>query len=337
MAKIAYVEKRFGADRLALIATSNQIIEEYQKDGYVLTLRQLYYQLVSRDFLKNDQKNYSKLGDTISDARLAGMIDWEAIEDRTRNVEQNSHWDSPADIIRSVARSYGIDKWFGQNYRIEVWVEKEALAGVFERICSELDVPHLACRGYVSQSEMWRAANRLKRFEKEGCETVILHFGDHDPSGIDMTRDIGERLRMFGCRAKVERLALTFEQVEQYSPPPNPAKTTDSRFDSYQQEYGDKSWELDALEPRVLVDLVREGVYAYRDVDLWDVAVKKEERGRRLLMKASSKWTDLEKVLDTAMLKSTFEDEPEDEPEDDEDENSQDEEEEPESEGEDGE
>ena len=310
--KICYIEKRFCVDRLALIAISNQIIEEYQKDGYVLTLRQLYYQLVSRDYLKNDQKNYSKLGDTISDGRLAGLIDWKAIEDRTRNVVSNSHWDNPADIIRSAADSCSIDKWVSQDYRIEVWVEKEALAGVFERICSELDVPYLACRGYVSQSEMWRAARRLKRFENDGCKTVILHFGDHDPSGIDMSRDIKDRLYMFGARPSVERLALNLDQIEQYKPPPNPAKTTDSRFEGYQSEFGDESWELDALEPRVLVDLVRDGVFSYRDVNKWDAATKQEERDRRLLMRASSTWAKLEQVLDTSTIEETIDKEEED-------------------------
>jgi len=321
MPKICYVEKNFRVDSLIMINRANEIIDNYQAQGYILTLRQLYYQFVSRDLLKNDQKNYSKLGSVINDARLAGLIDWESIEDRTRAVAANSHWDSPADIIKSAARSYATDKWKQQKDRIEVWVEKEALAGVFERICNELDVSHLACRGYVSQSEMWRAARRLKRWEGQGYTTHILHFGDHDPSGIDMTRDIIDRLSMFGSSVTVERLALTYEQVQQYQPPPNPAKATDSRFESYQQEYGDESWELDALEPRVLVDLVREGVYVYRDVDRWDEAVKQERRGQRLLVKTSSRWSELEGILDTGVMEEILDGEKDedDEPEDDED------------------
>jgi len=314
---ICYVDKNFRGDTRLIIDRANGIIEDYLADGYTLTLRQLYYQFVARDVFpdswidvnynrknslpddtKNTQKNYARLGGIINDARLAGLIDWESIEDRTRGVEGNSHWDTPADIIRSAAASYSIDKWATQDWRLEIWVEKEALTGIFDRVCRELDVPLLACRGYVSQSEMWRAAGRMKRWENDGFKTKILHFGDHDPSGLDMTRDIQERFQVFGAGTKIERLALNYDQVQQYNPPPNPAKATDSRFEAYQQEFGDESWELDALEPRVLVSLVQDGVFEHRDVDRWDDAVKREERGHKMLKLASAKWVSVEKFLE---------------------------------------
>lgn len=134
-------------------------------------------------------------------------------------------WDDPADWIRSGARQFAIDKWATQPYRLEVWIEKDALAGVFRRVCSELQVPYFSCRGYTSQSEMWEAAQRLARWEQAGQTPIVFHFGDHDPSGIDMTRDIKDRLDLFGasgaCHIDLRRLALNMDQVEQYSPPPN--------------------------------------------------------------------------------------------------------------------
>ena len=298
--KIKYVERRFAPATLGLISSANTIIAEYQADGYALTLRQLYYQFVSRDMLANTQKSYDRLGSAINDARLAGLVDWLSIEDRTRGVVEQSHWGSPEDVIAAAAAGYARNKWEGQPCHVEVWVEKEALAGVFERICEELDVSWLACRGYVSQSEMWRAARRLLLHEKSLRRTIILHFGDHDPSGIDMTRDIQERLAMFGSSASVLRMALNFDQVEQYSPPPNPAKATDSRFEEYRERFGDESWELDALEPRVLVSLVREGITSVLQTQLWDSAVAREAREKQLLERAADQWGDIAERLSDA-------------------------------------
>lgn len=258
MPKIKYVERDFSDKTLATIGKANEIIAAYTAQGYMLTLRQLYYQFVSRDLIANKTTEYKRLGSIINDARLAGLIDWNAIEDRTRNLASLSHWGSPSDIITSASESFRVDKWEGQPNRVEVWIEKEALAGVFERVCQEFDVPFLCCRGYTSQSEMWVGAQRLLRHAKGGQKPLILHFGDHDPSGIDMTRDIQDRLFMFGCRLELQRLALNMDQVREYDPPPNPAKETDSRFAGYIREYGDESWELDALEPQVLAQLVRD-------------------------------------------------------------------------------
>jgi hypothetical protein len=295
---ICYVPKNFRRTSKAIINAANEIIETYQAQGYSLTLRQLYYQFVARDLLENTQKNYARLGGIINDARLAGLIDWDAIEDRTRNLHRLSMWADPQAIIRSSAGWYLTDKWSTQDYRIEVWIEKEALAGVFERVCDEMEVPFFACRGYTSQSEMWRAAMRLKRWERKGFETVILHFGDHDPSGIDMSRDIEDRLRIFGSHAQFRRLALNMDQVSQYDPPPNPAKVTDSRFEGYAQQFGYESWELDALEPQVLADLVQSTVEEYRDDDDWDARVEAQEAQRRHLKSAARNWELVTSHLD---------------------------------------
>jgi len=298
MPRICYVEKNFRTSTRQIINEANAIIKTYQAQGYSLTLRQLYYQFVARDLLANTQKNYSRLGNIINDARLAGLVDWDAIVDRTRNLKRLSTWEDPSSIINSCAHSYRTDKWSSQNYRIEVWIEKEALAGVFERICNELEIPFFSCRGYTSQSEMWRAAMRLRRWERGGFETVILHFGDHDPSGMDMTRDIEERMELFGSTVDVRRLALNMEQIDQYSPPPNPAKMTDSRFASYVQEYGEESWELDALEPQVLSDLVRDEVLFLRDENEWNARVAEQEKEREHLSATSNRWAQVCSYLD---------------------------------------
>jgi len=176
---------------------------------------------------------------------------------------------------------------------VEVWIEKDALVGVFERVSQELDIGLFSCRGYTSQSEMWVAAQRLRRYEQAGQEVVILHFGDHDPSGLDMTRDITDRLALFGANLDVRRLALTMDQVREYNPPPNPAKETDSRFTAYIQEYGDESWELDALPPDVLADLVRAEVDTLKDLDRWNAATSLEKSHKQTLAAVAESWDDV--------------------------------------------
>lgn len=293
MPKIAYVDKRFNALSRDVIRKANIIIAEYTQQGFDLTLRQLYYQFVSRDFLKNTQKEYKRLGQIISDARLAGLVDWDAITDRTRNLKSLSHWEGPEQIVNAAAESFRLDKWSDQAYRPEVWIEKDALAGVFEGVCQSLDVPYFSCRGYTSQSEMWVAAQRMLVHVKADQIPVVFHFGDHDPSGKDMTRDITDRLTLFVGGIRLERLALNMDQVNKHKPPPNPAKLTDTRADAYVAEYGNQSWELDALDPKTLADLVRKAVLSVRDEKKWKARTKEEEEKRTFLSKAAANWYDV--------------------------------------------
>jgi hypothetical protein len=291
--KICYVPRRFSADARTAIQQANDIIAEYQRQGYSLTLRQLYYQFVSRDLIPNNMKSYKRLGSIVNDGRLAGLIDWSAIEDRTRNLHELASWGSPKSIVAACASQFRIDKWSNQPCRVEVWIEKEALAGVFQRVCDELQVALFACRGYTSQSEMWVAGQRLKKIIDDGREARIIHFGDHDPSGIDMTRDIVDRLEMFSGGVELKRLALNMDQVDEYGPPANPAKISDSRAAEYIRVYGDESWELDALEPNVLAGLVRDFVAGVRDETLWEEALAEEEEHKRLLREVSDQWDSL--------------------------------------------
>ncbi len=317
MPKIEYVPRRFKPAVKAIITHANVVIDDYVKQGFVLTLRQLYYKFIAKDLFpetwidtaynkrmgldpntKNTVKNYKRLGSIINDARLAGHLDWDAIEDRTRAVRAVPHWKTPGEIINSSAYSFRLDKWVGQKFRPEVWIEKEALAGVIEGVCAELDIPYFACKGYTSQSEMWASAMRLKRIAKKFGQTpIILHFGDHDPSGMDMTNDIINRLKIFTGGMELRRLALNMPQIEQYKPPPNPAKETDARFLQYQRKYGNDSWELDALEPAVLAQLIHDAVVGLREKDKYDALVKEELKHRAQLTLCAEKWPRIAKRL----------------------------------------
>lgn len=303
---ICYQPKKFSASSRETIRRANEIIKDYAAQGLDLTLRQVYYQFVSRGWLPNNQTEYKRLGSILNDARMAGEISWDAIEDRTRNLRGKSHWDDPADILRAAAQSYAEDLWDTQDCYVEVWIEKDALVGVLEAVCPKNDVPFFSCRGYTSQSEMWSAAMRLNRAARRGRrQPVVIHLGDHDPSGVDMSRDIRDRLNLFSnasfgdapkfdrnwrpVEIEVRRIALTMDQVQQYQPPPNPAKLTDARAEGYLAQFGDESWELDALEPRTLIQLIQAEIDSCRNMEAWEARVAQQEDNRRKIVQAAKR------------------------------------------------
>jgi len=309
---ICYKNKRFTDQYKDIISKANAVLNEYAAQGYSLTLRQLYYKFVARDLFPayrryvydsskgkwvnhkdgttNCDLNYKWLGNIINDGRMAGLIDWDYLEDRTRSVRMNETFTDGRDALRRLAGWYHIDMWENQKVRPEVWIEKDALVGVIEKTCKNLDVPYFSCRGYTSQSEMWQASQRLLAHKKNGYDTHIIHLGDHDPSGIDMSRDIFDRLEVFMGGVAFERVALNMDQVEQYAPPPDPAKLSDSRCKAYVENYGSSSWELDALEPATINGLIDTAIKKLRDEDQFkkDVARKQEEREK--LTKCAEAW-----------------------------------------------
>lgn len=333
--KIRYESWRPSDDARGVIANADAICRDYARQGYDLTLRQLYYQFVARDLIPNNLQSYKRLGEIVNRARMAGMLDWNYIVDRTRNLAGTSHWAEPGSIMRGAANSYRLDKWADQPVRVEIWVEKEALAGVVGRVAAQTDVDYFSCRGYVSQSEQWRAGRRLARYIEGKQRVVILHLGDHDPSGIDMTRDITDRLRTFiaqdyaddyldaggvpiddtdevfeaiaerlGCDSdevfEVRRIALNRDQIARYNPPPNPAKLTDSRASGYVRAHGYNSWELDALPPDVLAGIITGHIDGLRDDALYTRIQHRESRERQLLTTAADRWSDVVELLDGA-------------------------------------
>jgi hypothetical protein len=265
---------------MAMIEMVNEIVEDYEAMGILMNLRQIYYQFISRDWFpddwvdekynlkhgldpctKNTQKNYKRLGTIINKGRMAGHIDWDQIIDQTRELHSQIEYASPKDFM-----------------------EKEALTGVIAPVCKELRVAYFACKGCPSQSAVYEARNRILNVYDNGEEHVILYLGDHDPTGLDIDRDIRVRLmKMTGYDVVVERIALTMDQVIELDPPPNPAKTTDARYKKYAEQYGDECWELDALEPMYMRNLVRERVRDFIDPDLWNADLEKEQEDKEQL------------------------------------------------------
>ncbi len=267
----------FTAPKLKLIAECNAIIADFQRQGYTMSVRQLYYQLVAADKIENTVQSYKRIADTMTDARMAGLVRWDAIEDRGRDFIERQRWTSPRQIIKASYDSYHMDMWINQDTRVFVIVEKAALIGVLDPACRKYDVPVLAARGYPSVSVMYEMAiDRVVPALEEGKDVIVLHLGDHDPSGIDMTRDLDEKIQMFTRShnfdnyVQIERIALTMDQIDDQRPPPNPAKSTDSRFNGYHDLYGSSSWELDALRPQFIDALVSSHIESHRDNHAWD-------------------------------------------------------------------
>jgi hypothetical protein len=281
------MKKRFkninlGDEALAIIKTADAIIQDYQQQGLRLTLRQLYYQFVSKDLIANTEKSYKRLGKIISDGRLAGLLDWAAIEDRARQPEVPNSFENLADLAEAALRSYKLDRWRDQANYVELWVEKDALAGVLAPIAVKHHVTLMVNRGYSSQSAMYESARRFIAHPDHNA--VLLYLGDHDPSGEDMVRDVEERLSMFGVEdLHVEKLALTMDQIEHYAPPPNPTKLSDSRAAAYVEKFGHESWEVDALNPRTLTGIIERAIKRFCDTEEMARVIAREENDKRKL------------------------------------------------------
>ncbi len=268
-------------EQLGLI---NSIIEEYAEEGYILTLRQLYYQLVSRDIVPNRVQEYAKLSTLLVKGRMAGSVDWEAIEDRIR-IPFLPYWVTDIeDAIQDTVEQYRLNRQEGQDVYIELWVEKDALSGVLKRITSHYHINLMVNRGYSSCTAMHDAYKRFQKQEDEGKEVYILYLGDYDPSGLDMIRDIRERLEEFGVNLIVKPIGLTRKQIDKYNPPSNPAKITDPRAKWYIEEYGNTSWEVDALNPKTLHQLVKNNVERLIDMNLFEKKLHKEKLDKKKLL-----------------------------------------------------
>lgn len=181
---IKYQDFNFRGETLKIIEKANEIIEDFENQGYTLSLRQLYYQFVAGDLIENSEKSYKRLGNMITDGRLAGEISWTAIEDRNRtSARENEGNEDEEEAVSGIEYHIRYNAWQRQDHYIEVWVEKDALLSVVSRACDEWDVPNMACKGYLSASEAWRAGERFKAKYNQGKECILIHLGDHDPSG----------------------------------------------------------------------------------------------------------------------------------------------------------
>ena len=304
-----FIPKRFNAEHQAIIEHAVEMLEELQAGGWEVTLRSLYYYFVAEErWFPNTLQSYKRFGDIIGNGRLAGLIDWDLINDNVRTLEELPRWTDPQDIMVSVVNGYREDLWEGQEVRVHVRIEKDAQIGVVRPVCERWRVPFIACRGNSSLTEMYKAG---KRFDEELCaglRPIVLYLGDHDPSGIDMTRDNVDRLSLFARNdIEVRRIALNRDQVDELNLPGNPAKLTDSRAGmrkdgsiipgSYIDLHGFESWEMDALRPRYVDQLIEREVTALIDMEVWERRKAQEEHNHGLLRSVLNRWGEVEEMF----------------------------------------
>ena len=290
MAKIRYVDSTMQHTTRELLDKMIPIIESYEDKGYRLTVSQLYYQLVARIVIANALSSYQRVSKVTTLGRMQGFIDWDTIVDRVRVPMMPNEFDSMGSFVMAVKNSYRSYRWQEQDHYVEVMVEKEALAGILEPITRQYHVSLLVNKGYASASAMHEVAMRLEVQEGEEDKSChILYLGDHDPSGIDMVRDIQDRLATFGRHPEIERVALTYDQIKQYSLPPNPAKKSDPRAKRYYEQYGNKSWELDALDPEVLSNVLETAIQGHMDLGRYNETIRREDRERKALSRLARK------------------------------------------------
>lgn len=297
--KLAFENHGFHRKTRDLLREIDAICTTYYEKGYALTLRQLFYQLVSRNRIANTKREYPNLGVTVRDGRYAGVLDWEHIQDRVRVLQESARWFDPEDRIQHAGETYAIDTWEGQTYRPEVWIEKDALIDIAARPCTLLDVPYIAVKAYSSVSARWEARKRFLEYANNGQIPVILHLGDLDSTGDDCTRFLKADMELLtGVDCDVRRLALNPDQQQQYDLPPQPGKPTDPRYKNYVKKHGtDNVWELDALSPEVIEKIIEDGIRKVLDEDKRKSLIARQEDERGKVLAVSKHWPDVTDFL----------------------------------------
>lgn len=273
-----------------LVPVVNEILTQYD---FPLTVRQIYYRLISDPYnlFANTRSCYTSFDRMLVKAREEEKIDEDKIEDRTRQViggEQDIYERTPEKYLKDRIEGlsdcwmwYNLKMWSSQQNFVEVWVEKDALASVVNQAAKPYRVLIFPSRGFSSYTKIKEAILRLsinskmdivdKNFYLKSKPTYVLHLADHDPSGLDMTRDLTDRFDKYGGSfIKVKRIALSIDQVKQFHLRPNPVKKADSRSFEYVKKYGEDCWELDALPPDEFQKLIKANIENFIDKEAWE-------------------------------------------------------------------
>ena len=252
--KRKFKDVKIPVETATLIRDINRIVGKFQKQGLILSIRQLFYQFVAEDVFPNKEKYYSKLSRVVTLGRRCGKIDHDMFEDRLR-IERVAHRYDHA-VERKV-----FDNPHEGFVEPEIWIEKYALAGIVEQVCGPLCVTYVPCEGQISDNVAWRFS---KRYFESGRNLQILYLGDHDPSGLQIYKSICNMIGTYKVDMVPKRIAITKEQIKKFNPPPNPSKMSDSNFRKYVNQHGPHSYEVDALNPKTLRDIIKAEILKLR-------------------------------------------------------------------------
>ena len=287
-----------------VVKTANEVISQYE---IKLTIRQIYYRLVSDPYMlfSNTPSSYQGFDKIMTRARERGHVDWHRIEDRSRGtLGGDEGFNSPEEYLNAKIRyfahhGYARLMWENQPNYVEAWVEKDALAGLFQNIADKYNVLVYPTRGYSSFTKIAEAiGDRLNVAAEKGKTISILHFHDHDPSGLNMGEDLENRLEEYGTLTDVVKpIALNIDQVRKMKLAPNPTKLADPRSNDYVGQFGDSCWELDAIPPKELQQIIKESILEEINADIWNDTIKHEEQERE---KVEPELDRLVKAIETA-------------------------------------
>jgi len=262
---------------LELLTQVQEIIDSYD---FALTLRQIYYQLVARQIIPNEQRYYKKLSRLCVAGRDEGILPEEGFADRLRAVDKLGSWSDLNEFMQAVKRSYRKDKWQNQDNYLEIWTEKDALRSVLTEITYKYDVALMVARGQLSRTEVYRTAERYKNKIDKKC--YLYYCGDFDPSGLSIYNSIKKRIMDFGVFINFERIALTQKQIEEYQLPSDPAKQSDPNYNKFISIYGsDMVVELDSLPPDVLRKIIEDCILQNID-EGYLMQMLKKEKGEKI-------------------------------------------------------
>jgi hypothetical protein len=252
-----------------------------------MTVRQVFYQASIHGLVDKTEAGYAKVQTDLALLRRAGDMPYGWLADNTRWQRKPFSHDSIADALHDTARLYRKSLWANADSYVEVWLEKDALAGVVYPATDLYDVPLMVARGYASLSFLHSAAEFIAGLR---VPTHIYHLGDYDPSGLDAGRKIDETLRELAPKAEIhfERLAVTPAQIRAWDLPTRPTKTTDSRA----RGFGPISVELDAIKPATLRALVDEAIEQHLPRHELRVLKAAEESERLVLHRLVARITD---------------------------------------------
>jgi hypothetical protein len=243
------------------------------------TLRGLFYRLVSAGHVDKTEAAYKTLvGRLCVEMRRAGTLPYDWLSDNTRWMRKPASYNSLSQAVRLTAETYRRSLWATADAYVEVWLEKDALAGVLYDVTATWDVPLMVTRGYPSLTFLYSAAEAIAA---QGKPTWLYYLGDFDPSGVDISRKIESELRRLAPDAELyfKRLAVNENQIREWQLPTRPTKKTDSRAHAF----GAESVEVDAIPARQLRALVEQAIYCHVDDEQLETLKVAEQSEREYL------------------------------------------------------
>lgn len=282
----AITEKRLHESSLSLIRAVSAVTDELKAEGLTLTLRQLYYEAVRRGLIQNKPTQYKRLGNVVTEARIAGHLDWDAIADPMRNLESQTTFRNAAQYVAAMANQYNESLWADQPYYAEVWIEKDAIASVVERACLQYRVPYFVCRGYVSQQCLYDAGKRFSHHISQGKIVRVFYLGDRDEFGGDLARDIEDRIDFFtrAGRPQFDPIAVRAEQITHLRLAPDPSNPSD--------------FEIEALPPKELLCLIVSSIDSIVDRAKFIAAYQREQQSRHEIALVAKHYKAVIDVID---------------------------------------